>query len=1103
MKTKLNGFLTLFIALLVQISFAQDRVVTGVVSDNSGLPLPGVNVLVKGTTMGTQTDFDGKFSIKAEPTQTLVFNFVGMKTQEIRATSTTLNVKMLDDAIELEGVVVTALGIKREKKSLGYSSQKVDGSAVNTTPTNNFLNNLAGKVAGVEIRNNGNFGGSTNIVMRGPKSIKSNNQVLIVIDGVPVTNTNLNVADAQNARDGYDFGNSTSDIDPNNIESINVLKGAAATALYGSEAANGALIITTKKGKADTGLGITYSSTISTGVIDKSTFAHYQKKYGGGGYDGHDNLIVTDVNGDGVDDLLVPTGYDISYGNAFDSNLMVYQWNAFALGNPNFGQPTPWVAAKNDPSEFFERALGFTNSINLNGGDENTTYNLTLTNNKDTGVLPNSELLKNTISGNFSRNLSSKLKMGFNFSYSDQSTTGRNNVGYGNNFLGGFRQWWQVNVDVKELQREYFRDRNNVTWNMNDPAGGNFDPNTFTGGDLSPAYWDNPYWSRYENYETDSHNRLLLGANLSYDVAKNFNVLGRVTVERTNDRQEQRLAIGSVPAEWGIGTNQIDEGSGYELYTRAFSQQTYDFIATYDAALSDKLGLKLLGGGTLKHYAIDAFDGTTTGGLISPRYYVLANSAVYTAPLENQITYKKSGIYAQASFDYDRFLFLEGTWRRDESTALPKNNNAYNYFSVGSSFVFNQFIKKEWLDLAKIRASYAEVGNDPVAGLPGRKTLNGSIDGDPMYANSTTYVNFNKLKPELSRAWEAGIEGAMFKNRLTFEFSWYKTNTKDQIFNVPQSTSTGFSTSLINAGEMQNTGVELMFTGIPIKTPNFQWQVSVNWSKNKNKLLSLDAGRTNLQLASFQSGITLNATVGEPYGTIKGVDYLYDDNGNRIIGDDGNYLQTDTADHVIGNIQPDWIGGLSNKFTYKNLSLGFLIDVKKGGSVFSLDQGYGQDTGLYTSTAGINDLGNPVRNTLADGGGYINQGVMQNPAWVPGNGEPQYIPNTIRVDASDSSEASGLGYGITANPDRAFVYDASYVKLRELSLAYSLPSKILDKTFIKGLTFSLLGNNLWIIHKNLPDADPEAGTSSGNVQGYQSGVMPTVKVYSFNVKVNF
>jgi TonB-linked SusC/RagA family outer membrane protein len=1091
MKTKLNGFLTLFLALLVQISFAQDRIVSGVVTDNNGLAIPGVNVLVKETKQGIQTDIDGKYAIKANTNETLVFNFVGMKTQEIKASSPIINVIMKDNAVELEGVVVTALGIKREKKSLGYSSQKIDGSVVNSTPTSNFLNNLSGKVAGLEIRNNSNFGGSTNIVMRGVKSMTGNNQALIVIDGVPVNNTTLNSADAVNARDGYDFGNSASDIDPNNIESINVLKGAAATALYGSEASNGALIITTKKGKKSTALGVSYSSTYSTGTIDKSTFASYQKQYGGGGYDGHDNLIVQDVNGDGVDDLLVPTGYDISYGNAFDPNLMVYQWNAFAPGNPNYGKATPWVGAKNDPSDFFERSNGYVNSVNINGGDEKTTYNLSLTNNKDTGVMPNSTLLKNTISGNLTRDLSSKLRFGVNFNFSDQSTKGRNNVGYGDNFLGGFRQWWQTNVDIKELEQEYFRNLNNITWNMNDPVS----------GDLSPAYWNNPYWDRYQNYETDSHNRLLLGANVSYDLTKNINILGRVTIERTNDRQEQRKAIGSHPEEFGV--SQIDEGSGYELYTRAFSQEIYDFIATYDTHLTEKIGLKLLGGGTLKHFTTNSLDASTTGGLILPNLYTLSNSNVFVAPIESSIKYKKSGLYGQASFDYDKFLYLEGTIRRDQATALPHRNGVYDYLSLGSSFILSEFIKKDWLDIAKLRLSYAEVGNDPAAGILNYKNYISTIDGNPMYANNSVFEDFQKLKPELQKSWEFGLESSLFKNRLNFEFSWYKTNTVDQIFRVPQSTSTGFSTSLINAGELENKGVELVISGTPIKTNNFQWQVTVNWGQNKNKVISLDAGRSNLQLASFQSGITLNATVGEAYGTIKGTDYQYDDHGNKIVGEDGNYLQTSTSDHVIGNIQAKWTGGISNKFTYKDYSFGFLIDIKKGGSVFSLDQGYGQDTGLYPETAGLNDLGNPVRNTLDNGGGYINPGVMVNPAYVAGNGEPEYIANTTRVDASDSSEASGLGYGISANPDKAYVYDASYVKLREMSFTYTLPQKYLAKTFLKGASFSILGNNLWIIHKNLPYADPEAGTSAGNIQGYQSGVMPTVKVYSFNIKVNF
>lgn len=1081
MKLKFNGFLVLLLVLVAQLTFAQERAVSGIVTDNAGMPLPGVSVLVKGTKTGTQTDFDGKYTIKVSSSQILVFSYIGMKTQEVAASSSVVNAKLAGDAQELEGVVVTALGVSREKKSLGYSSQKLEAAAINTTPTTNFLNNLSGKVAGLEVRSNSNFGGSTNIVLRGTKSITGNNQALIVVDGVPLNNANLNNSDTQTGRDGFDFGNSASDIDPNNVESVNVLKGAAATALYGSSAANGAIMITTKKGKKNSGLGVSFSSTASVGTIDKSTFVHYQKQYGGGGYDGHDNFTYTDVDGDGTDDRVVPTGYDISYGNAFDG-LPAYNWNAFAPGNPNFGKATPWVAAKNDPTTFFEKAFNTVNSLNLNGGDATSTFNLSITNNSDKGVLPNSSLKRNILNGNFSKDFSDKLTARAFFTFTDQNTIGRNSLGYGDNFIGGFRQWWQTNVDIKELKQEYFRDRQNITWNMTDPLS----------GDLTPNFWNNPYWDRYENYESDVRRRILTGVNVSYDITDNLNLLGRVTIDNSNDRQELRKQIGSHAEEFGV--SQISESSGYSLYTRAFLQQTYDFIATYDFKLNDAISGKLLGGATFVKTKTDSFDGSTTGGLLKPGLYTLANSATFVAPVETEISSEKSGIYAQASFDYNKMLYLEGSYRRDQSTALYVDNNTYDYYSIGSSFVFSEVLKADWLSLGKLRLNYAQVGNDPAAGTLGARINNGSVNGNPIFQNSPTFVQFFKLKPERQKSWEAGLETSMFNNRLTLDLSVYKTNTDDQIFNVPQSPATGYSFSQINAGELENKGIEVVLGGSPVKTKDFQWQIGVNWSKNKNTVISLNEGRTNLQLASWNQNVTLNATVGEQYGAIRGQGIARDPNGNKIVDADGNYETIDNQ--VIGNIQADWIGGVSNRLTYKNLSFNFLVDVKKGGSVFSLDQAYGQDTGVGVQTAYINDLGNPVRNTLANGGGYINPGVT-----LDGNGN--YVPNTTRVDASDSSEASGVGFGVSGNPNSNYIYDASYVKLREIGFTYSLPSKILEQSFIKDMSFSLIGNNVWIIHKNLPDADPEAGTSAGNIQGFQSGVMPTVKMYSFNVKVKF
>ena len=1075
MKPRLKILAAFFAMLFVQLSFAQSITVSGKVVDGDNLPLPGVGVVIKGTTNGVNSDIDGNFRIEAQPTQTLVFSYIGMSSKEVLARNASTTIRMVDDAIALEGVVVTALGITRDKQSLGYSAQKVSGDEVNTVPTDNFLNNLSGKVAGLEIRANSNFGGSTNIVLRGSKSITGGNQALMVVDGVPIVNANLNTGSAANSRGGYDFGNSASDIDPNNIESVTVLKGAAATALYGSQAANGAIMITTKKGKLNSGLGITFSSTTSIGRYDKDTFPTYQKLYGANGYSQtpEDSFYLADANGDGIDDLVVDMTADSSFGSAFNPNTMAFQWNAFAPGNPNFGKATPWVAAANDPNSFFEDSFSVVNNINFSGGDDKGTFNFGYTNNNSTGILPNSTLNKNSINGNFSRNLSDKWTINAFVTFTDQSTIGRNSVGYGDNIVGNFRQWWQTNVDVQELKQEYFRNRDNVTWNMNDPLN----------GDFSAAYWNNPYFDRYENYQSDEHTRLLLGTNLTYKITDNLNILGRVTIDDSNDRQEYRKAIGSHAEEFGI--NAIDESSGYRLFTRHFMQTTYDAIANYDFTVGD-IGGKALVGTTFIKRKSDSFEGSTTGGLVAPGLYTLGNSNVFVAPNESEIDYEKQGFYGQLSLDYKKTFYLEGTYRNDQTTALSLNNRSYNYYSVGGSFIISELLKQDWLSNLKVRASYAVVGNDPEPSRLGAKGNNGLLYGNLLYTNSSVYVDFAKLKPENQVATEFGLEASFLKNRLIFDASIYKSNTTDQIFNVPQSTSTGFSTSQINAGELQNKGVEISLSGTPFRTQDFEWMIRANWSKNENSVVALDAGRQNLQLATFQGGMSLNAYVGEPYGTFIGTDFQYDANGNKLVDEDGFYLID--RDKVIGNIQADWIAGVYNKFTYKGLSLGVLIDIKKGGDVYSLDQAFGQYTGVLASTAGLNDLGNPVRSAVADGGGII----------LPGYNQDGTV-NTTRIETNGVE----LAYGYSVNPNKSFMYDAGFVKLREVALSYSLPSKLLERTMVKSLSFSLLGNNLWIIDKNLPDADPEAGASSGNVQGYQSGVMPTTKVYSFNIKASF
>ncbi|MDR1877266.1 MAG: SusC/RagA family TonB-linked outer membrane protein [Flavobacteriaceae bacterium] len=1082
-------FLGFMFTFVCSVLWAQTQTITGTVTDSSGNPQSDASITIVGTEEIFYTDPDGVFSIEAEKGQTIQIESLDGETSSfVVGDQTSYNVVVKPNVASLEQdaanakvideVVVTALGMTREKRSLGYSSQQLDASQVNSSATSNVLNNLSGKIAGMDVKVNSNFGGATSIILRGDRSITGSNQALIVIDGVPVNNTNLNSAGsttigstASGGISGYDFGSSGADIDPNNIESVSVLKGAAATALYGSMAANGAIMITTKKGKKDTGLGVSLSSTVAIGTVDKSTFPKYQTEYGQG-YNGP-VFLQADIDGDGIIDRIAKTDEDASWGPKFDPNLLVYQWDAWAEGNPNYGKATPWVAAENGPITYFETSYSYVNSINLSGGDSKSTYNLTYTNNYETGIEPNSLLRKNVINGNFSRNLSDNFKATAFVNYTNQGVKGRSQ---NSNTL--WREWWAVNVDVQELKDEYFRNRNNVTWNYVNP----------TTGQLAPQYWNNPYFERYENYTLDGRNRLLTGANLSYDVIPGLNLLGRATIDYSADKIETRKAVGSRVGSWGL--NSTPDASGYRLFTQDILNQTYDFIANYDFDITDKAGVKLLGGATFMRRNTNSLSASTSGSLIvvDPKeVYSLNNANIQVSGMQSEIKYEKSGLYAQASFEYDRLWFLEGSIRRDQSTALAPENNTYVYFSVGSSLVFSDLIKAPWLKFGKVRLSYAEVGNDPDPGTKGIVWFNSAIGSSIAAYNSSPYSNWYGLVPERTKSWELGLEATLIKNRISLDFALYKTNTRDLFLDIAQSAATGYDKNFLNAGETENKGIEVSLNLTPIKTANFEWKLIANWSKNENIVIELDKGRENMKLYDFGYNLgSLNATVGQPFGTIRGSGYKYDSNGNRIVNEKGEYIAVD--DQIIGNVQPDWMGSISNKFTYKGLSLGFLIDIKKGGDLLSQDQFWGLTNGLYEGSAGLNELGNPVRSSAASGGGVLLPGVKE---VVDPNGNIEYVTNDIRVDLEK--------YNRNLYPSEHWVYDASYVKLREVSLSYSLPEKFLKGTFIKSAIFSAIGNNLWIIHKNLPDSDPEAGGS----RGYQAGVTPTTKVYSFNVKLNF
>ncbi|MDN3724509.1 SusC/RagA family TonB-linked outer membrane protein [Aequorivita sp. SDUM287046] len=1069
MKTKFSGILTLLLVLIVQLAFAQEKTISGTVTDDTGLPLPGVNIIIKGTSTGTQSDFDGNYTIEAAEGQTLVYSYVGFDTQEIAVgASNRMDVTMQAGSV-LDEVVVTALGISREKQSLGYSTQQVAGEELATVKTNNFTNALSGKVAGLQIRRNNNFGGSTNVIIRGITSLTGDNQALFVVDGVPISNLNTNNPNQKNSSAGnyYDYGNAAADINPDDIESVNVLKGAAASALYGSRAGNGVIIITTKKGKKTKGLGVTINSNAQVGFVDKSTFAEYQSNYGAG-YGGQ-VFTSEDVDGDGINDVVSNYLDDASYGPFFDGRL-IYQWDSFDPASPNYLKRTPWVNSPNGPITFFETPITLTNSISISNGMEKGSYRMSYTKLDQSGLMPNSQIDRHNFifSGNFE--MSDRMTASGFANYIKTEALGRNSTGYNDNVVGNFKQWWQTNVDIKKQWEIYNNTKRNIGWNPGSSAPG-----------TSPIYWDNPYWTRYENYQNDSRSRFLGNFELNYKLADWVNVTGRVATDTYNEQQEERRAVGSVPTTFGITRGNVD--SGYLRRDITVTETNYDLMFNFDADISESISLAGILGTNIRRDEFNSITNSTAGGLVVPNLYSIQNSR-NDIPKSQEVAQKRGvdGVYASASLGFGNVVYLDGTIRRDDFSTLPDEESAFYYPSVSTSFVFSKLMNVDAISFGKLRLNYAKVGN----GAPPDKLFDTYVINTDTGTSVPSISNNPNLRPEFTTSYEAGLEMRFANNRVGFDFSYYKANSEDQIVEVPIAESTGSSRKLLNAGEIENRGFEFSLNATPVKTDNFSWMLNGNFTKNESEVIALPEGVEVFQLATYQGGVKINAVPGEPYGVIYGADYVYNDNGQRVVGANGRYLKTG-PNEKIGDTNPDWLMGITNTLNYKSWSFSFLIDVQQGGSVFSLDQYYGQATGLYVDTDYINDLGNPVRNTIENGGGFINPGVLEDGT-----------TNTIRVDASEFGQ-----FGYAAYPQSEFVYDASYVKLRQASLSYTLPSKFLDNTFMTGLQFTLTGSNLWIIDKNVPYADPESGLSSGNSQGYITGSLPTTQDYGFNIKAQF
>lgn len=1083
---KFTILLALMLFIGMQVVQAQRTITGTVTSAEDGKGIPGANVVVKGTTRGTTTNLDGNYQIKVQAEdETLVFRFVGMNTKEVAlGESNVINVVLESTTRQLEGVVVTALGITREKRALGYSVQDLSGDEVSKVKETNFISSLAGKTSGVSIKTPNTMGGSANITVRGRSSILGNNQALFVVDGVIIDNTINN--QNEDTWGGYDYGNAAMDINPENIASISVLKSAAATALYGSKAANGAIVIETKKGKKGTDLGITLNSSFQVNEFDPATMPKWQDKYGAGYgdpyflYDGDDPangdqydkyFLNIDVDGDGNLDKVVPTFDDASWGAPFSADINVVQWDALHPLSDNYLQATPWQSpGKNSYREFFRTGHRYNNSVAIDGGGDNSRFRLNYSRLDETGQLPNSEIERNTINFHGSYELSDRWEVSAAANYINDRTTGRYGTGYnGLNPMQSFGQWIQTNVDFNKLEDYQYADGTQRAWNWHHPTN-----------DLVPYYFDNPYWVRHESYSNDGRDRVYGFAKVNFKATDWLSFNLNVTNDFYTRFQEERVAKGSA-----ITGDLAD----YTKRQRNFNENYVKFHANFDKNFGD-FRLSGLVGSSMERTSIFATNATTEGGLALPDFYDIDNSVSAATVDEEDIQRGINSVYGNATMSYKEMFYLDLTGRNDVSSTLPDDNNSYFYPGVSASFILSEldFLNnQDFISFAKINANYAEVGSS----APPYSVLTSYNILKPFSGLNRTSVpqekNNEELLPEITKSWEVGTNLKFFENRLSLNATYYNASTFDQILPLSVSRASGYYEQWINAGEVENKGIELTLSANPVRTSDFSWNITGNWYKNENTVISLGDDIDNILYYSAWD-VSVNATEGEPMGTIKGTDFVYHDNGKPMVGEDGFPLISE-EEKIIGNINPDWNAGISNEFTYKNYHLKFLIDIQEGGDVYSVSTKYGQATGVYEETAGTNPKGNPIRDNVEDGGGYLFEGYVYEDG----------TPNDTYVKAQGFVGPFYYGWLPTADQ----VYDASYVKLREVTFTYNIPSKVLGNLPFAGASLSLIGRNLWIIHKNTKHFDPEAMITAGNNQGIESGSYPSTRSYGINLRIKF
>ena len=1047
---KVHQYKLLILAFfLSSISLAQQKTISGTVADDLGVPLPGVNIVVKNTTNGTQTDFDGNYTITANRGAILVFSYLGFTTQEIVvADSNTINIGLVQDAAQLEEVVVTAFGIQRNSKKLGYAVSTVKPDKVLENSEPDLIRSLTGKVPGVNVNlSTGVAGASNQINIRGATTLGGASQPLIIVDGIAYDNSQVTTASQTTGGGGYESG--LSSLDPNSIASITVLKSTAAAALYGSRATGGVIVITTKAGSqgGSTNNKLTVSLSSGTYFENIANLPEYQNTYGNGV-----NFSYLNANG--------------SWGPRFDSLATIPTWPNVLAAFPEIGPTVPYEAQPDNVKNLFKTGRVLDNSISLGYNGQDGNFNVTISDLDQDGYIPFNTYDRTSIiaGGNFK--LANGLKVGASLTYSETDQ------------VGGFFGENQFAGSASSFARTLWLGR---TWNFDLPF-----ENPVTGASVTPNNgYDHPLWSwKHDQIQTGT-NRIVTNVNLGYDFNDNISVAYRVGFNRYNLKRKQIRDIGS-RANNGLGSITTDDFINEDLESTLLVNFNYDL--TEDINLTAIVGNNVLQNTTQR----SAYQGTN---FISPNIFNIANTINQSNLLDSFTRSRNVGVFGDLSLSYKEYLFLNATGRNDWSSSLPKNNQSYFYPSASLSLIFTDAfnLNSEVLTFGKLRAGYASVGNDVAAESLNRTfAIGNTFSGIPVINNNVT-LGDQELTPEFTDEIEFGVDLEFFNARAVVDFSWYKKTTTDLISPVSVPSTSGFTTLVTNIGEMQNTGVEIGLTLIPVRTDNFKWEIFTTFTKNENEVTELVDGLDRIQLDANQ---VAHAIVGEPFGVFFGSRFARDDQGNFLINQSGGGIVQDLENGIVGDPNPDFKVGFINTFKYKNLTFGAQIDWREGGDIRSTSINALLGRGVTRDTE------DRERTFIIPGFYGDNQG---NPI-LDANGNQ--IPNTTQIDTNELyfSPAGGNTFGINT-VDEGFVYDGTVYRLRELSLSYDFPSKLLKSTPFGKISLSLLGNNLWYFAPNVPkytNFDPEVTSfGSGRIQGIEVSAAPTSKRYGFKLNLSF